>query len=105
MLGGPAQDHPLDHLGVLDIRTSRNAFGRQLRSFEADLDLEGLAVGPLHAVFIRAPKIRRTGPQVKVLAEYNGDPVLVEQGPHLVATFHPELTNDSRVHKLFLSKV
>jgi pyridoxal 5'-phosphate synthase pdxT subunit len=59
----------------------------------------------VEAVFIRAPIIRRTGPEVKVLAQYKGDPVLVEQGKHLVATFHPELTQDSRVHKLFLSKL
>jgi 5'-phosphate synthase pdxT subunit len=61
--------------------------------------------GDVEAVFIRAPIIRRAGPGVKVLAEYQGDPVLVEQGRHLVATFHPELTQDSRVHKLFLSKL
>ena len=61
--------------------------------------------GDVEAVFIRAPIIRRTGPGVKVLAEYAGDPVLVEQGRHLIATFHPELTADARVHKLFLSKL
>jgi 5'-phosphate synthase pdxT subunit len=61
--------------------------------------------GDVEAVFIRAPIIRRTGPGVRVLAEYEGDPVLVEQGRHMVATFHPELTQDSRVHKLFLSKL
>ena len=61
--------------------------------------------GDVEAVFIRAPIIRRTGPDVRVLAQYEGDPVLVEQGRHLVATFHPELTQDSRVHKLFLSKL
>jgi len=59
----------------------------------------------MEAVFIRAPIIRRSGPEVKVLAQYEGDPVLVEQGRHLVATFHPELTQDPRVHKLFLSKL
>ncbi|HYL72629.1 MAG TPA: pyridoxal 5'-phosphate synthase glutaminase subunit PdxT [Bryobacteraceae bacterium] len=91
-------------LGLMDIAVERNAYGRQLDSRIARLKPEGLE-GDLEAVFIRAPIIRRVGANVKVLARYQGDPVLVEQGRHLVATFHPELTDDQRVHRLFLSKV
>ena len=91
-------------LGLMDIDVERNAYGRQLDSRIAHLHPEG-TVGELEAVFIRAPKIRRVGKDVKVLAEYEGDPVLVEQGRHLVATFHPELTDDPRVHLMFLSKI
>jgi 5'-phosphate synthase pdxT subunit len=88
-----------DSLGVMDLTVERNAYGRQIDSRIAKLD-DGL-----EAVFIRAPIIRHCGPGVKVLAKYEGDPVLVEQGKHMVATFHPELTRDIRVHKLFLDKV
>jgi len=91
-------------LGLLDIDVERNAYGRQLDSRIARLNPEGLD-GDLEAVFIRAPIIRRVGDQVKVLASYQGDPVLVEQCRHLVATFHPELTDDSRIHRMFLEKV
>ncbi len=90
-------------LGLLDIDVERNAYGRQLDSRIARLTPQGLE-GELEAVFIRAPIIRRVGEQVKVLASYQGDPVLVEQGRHLVATFHPELTDDPRIHRLFLDK-
>jgi len=96
--------HPAqESLGLMDLDVERNAYGRQLASCVARLDeAEG---GPLEAVFIRAPIVRRVGPDVRVLARYNGDPVLVEQGLHMAATFHPELTDDSRVHKLFLGKL
>src|SRR6202035_5804996 len=90
-------------LGLLDIDVERNAYGRQLDSRIARLKPEGLE-GDLEAVFIRAPIILRVGEQGKVLAKYQGDPVLVEQGRHLVATFHPELTDDPRVHRLFLER-
>jgi len=99
-----------ESFGVMDLTVERNAYGRQIDSRVATIEPEGefaerSGSGDLEAVFIRAPIIRRTGPGVKVLAEYGGDPVLVEEGRHLVATFHPELTQDSRVHKLFLSKL
>ena len=94
-----------DVLGVMDIGVERNAYGRQLDSRIVNLKPEGMAGGDLEAVFIRAPIIRRVGDGAKVLARYNGDPVLVEQGRHLAATFHPELTPDLRVHELFLSKI
>jgi 5'-phosphate synthase pdxT subunit len=95
---------------AMDLTVERNAYGRQIDSRVANIspgaDFQKRAgAGDVEAVFIRAPIIRRTGPGVKVLAEYDGDPVLVEQGRHLVATFHPELTHDARVHKLFLSKI
>ena len=88
----------------MDIGVERNAYGRQLESRIARLRPEGLD-GDLEAVFIRAPIIRRVGQDAKVLASYQGNPVLVEQGRHLVATFHPELTTDTRVHLMFLDKV
>jgi 5'-phosphate synthase pdxT subunit len=88
----------------MDIGVERNAYGRQLESRIAQLRPEGQD-SDLEAVFIRAPIIRRVGEDVKVLARYQGDPVLVEQGRHMVATFHPELTSDSRVHRMFLGKM
>lgn len=90
-------------LGLMDIEVERNAYGRQLDSRIARLNPEGLE-GELEAVFIRAPIIRRVGEKANVLARYEGDPVLVEQGRHLVATFHPELTDDPRIHRMFLEK-
>jgi 5'-phosphate synthase pdxT subunit len=93
-------------LGAIDIDVRRNAFGRQVDSFEADLDVEGLLKG-FHAVFIRAPVVERVGPEVEVLAtvtdtEGRSRPVLCRQGPILVAAFHPELSGDSRLHEQFL---
>lgn len=90
-------------LGLVDISVRRNAYGRQLDSRVAQIHGEGF--GKLEAVFIRAPIIRNAGPGVRVLATYEGDPVLVEQGRHLVATFHPELSGDDRLHEYFLRKV
>ena len=92
-----------DHLGLADIRVQRNAFGRQVRSFEADLDI-GLGE-PVRGIFIRAPWIDDAGPDVEVLAEVDGHPVLARQGRVLVAAFHPELTDDTRIHELFLNLV
>ena len=92
------------HLGVVDIDVDRNAYGRQVASFEADLRLAG-DERPLRGVFIRAPRLREAGPDVEVLADYDGEPVLLRQGRFLVASFHPELTEDTRVHELFLSAV
>jgi pyridoxal 5'-phosphate synthase pdxT subunit len=88
-------------LGLMDIEVERNAYGRQLDSRVVHIGLDG---GDLEAVFIRAPVIRGVGAGVEVLARYGGDPVLVSQGKHMVATFHPELSEDSRVHTLFLSR-
>jgi 5'-phosphate synthase pdxT subunit len=102
----PAQES----LAMMDIAVERNAYGRQIDSRVTVLDPEPefqkrTAPGKLEAVFIRAPVIRRVNGGGKVLARYAGNPVLVEQGRHLVATFHPELTADSRVHALFLEKL
>jgi pyridoxal 5'-phosphate synthase pdxT subunit len=93
-----------DHLGLVDVEVARNAYGRQVFSFEADLDLAG-EEKPLRGVFIRAPRVQRAGEEVEVLGELNGEPVLLRQGRFLVATFHPELTDDTRVHELFLDSV
>jgi 5'-phosphate synthase pdxT subunit len=93
-----------DHLGLVDVRVRRNAFGRQLASFETDLGLPG-EDEPLRAVFIRAPWLEEVGPDVEVLAEVDGHPVLARQGRFLVAAFHPELTDDTRLHELFLDQV
>jgi len=94
----------------MDIDIERNAYGRQIDShvslLDAEPDFERRAgPGRMEAVFIRAPRIRRVGPEAKVLARFAGDPVLVEQGNRLAATFHPELTGDPRIHKLFLEKL
>jgi len=93
-----------ESLGFMDIEVQRNAYGRQLDSRIVNLNPE-MEGGELEAVFIRAPIIRNVGPEAKVLARYKGDPVLVEEGRHLVATFHPELSQDDRIHRLFLDKV
>jgi len=93
-----------NHLGLVDLEVERNAWGRQVHSFEADLDVEGDPV-PLRGVFIRAPWIDDAGPEVEILAEHDGHPVLARQGPVLVAAFHPELTDDTRVHERFLQLV
>jgi pyridoxal 5'-phosphate synthase pdxT subunit len=92
-----------DHLDLLDAVARRNAFGRQLHSFEADLEVEGIGPDPLRAVFIRAPWIDEHGPDVEVLATYDGHPVVVRQGSLLACAFHPELTDDSRLHALFMA--
>ena len=92
-------------LGVLDCTVRRNGYGRQRESFEAALDIEGLRGGPFRGVFIRAPVIERVGVGVEVLAEHAGDPVLVRHGALWVATFHPELAGDLRLHQRFLSEV
>jgi pyridoxal 5'-phosphate synthase pdxT subunit len=96
-----ARGGPLEQV---DIAVERNAYGRQVASFEADVELEDEVV-PLRGVFIRAPRVRETGPGVEVLAEHEGEPVLLRDGRVLVASFHPELTEDTRVHERFLAMV
>jgi pyridoxal 5'-phosphate synthase pdxT subunit len=93
-----------DHLGLVDLVVDRNAYGRQVASFEADLELAD-EPEPLRGIFIRAPRVREAGPDVEVLAEHEGVPVLLRDGRFLVASFHPELTDDSRVHRRFLELV
>lgn len=110
LLANDVSNPEQESMGLMDIAVERNAYGRQLDSRVVEIEphtefQERTGPGNLEAVFIRAPIIRRIGKGANVLAKYNGDPVLVEQGPHLVATFHPELTMDSRVHKLFLEKL
>jgi len=92
-------------LGLLDVAVARNAFGRQVDSFEAALDAPEIGTEPLRAVFIRAPYVVRTGPSVETLAVHDGKTVFVRQGAILGSAFHPELTEDDRVHRYFLSLV
>ena len=93
-----------EHLGLADLEVDRNAYGRQVRSFEADVELAG-DDEPLRGVFIRAPRVRALGETVEVLGELDGEPVLVRDGRLLLASFHPELTADTRVHERFLEIV
>jgi pyridoxal 5'-phosphate synthase pdxT subunit len=97
----PGHPHPL--AALMDITVERNAFGRQVDSFEADLDVPVLGADPFHAVFIRAPVITRVGPGVEVLARTGGSVVAARQGRLLATSFHPELTHDERFHRFFLS--
>jgi 5'-phosphate synthase pdxT subunit len=101
LLARVVPDPRVKPLGLLDIDVERNAFGRQKDSFEADLTITGLNE-PFHAVFIRAPVISRIGKGVEVLAEVDGAPVAVRQGKHLGLCFHPELSGDTRLHRMFL---
>jgi 5'-phosphate synthase pdxT subunit len=91
-----------DHLSLLDVSSRRNAFGRQVQSFESDIELDGF--GPLRAVFIRAPWVEEHGPEVEVLAEVDGHPVAVRQGDILAVAFHPELTDDDRLHRWLVER-
>ena len=93
------------HLGILDVEVERNAFGRQLASFETDLDIPELGNAPLRAVFIRAPRLNAPDPAVEVLAEIDGHPVAVRKDNVLAVAFHPELTDDPRVHEWLVSAV
>jgi 5'-phosphate synthase pdxT subunit len=92
-----------EHLGLLDITTRRNAFGRQIASFEADIEVEGIGPEPFRAVFIRAPWVERHGDDVEVLAEVDGHPVALRRERLLALSFHPELTDDSRIHALLMA--
>jgi 5'-phosphate synthase pdxT subunit len=92
-------------VGGLDVVVRRNAFGRQVDSFEIDVDVAGVAGGPVHAVFIRAPWVEKVGDDVEVLAQVDGHVVAVRQGGLLATSFHPELTRDTRVHRLFVDIV
>ena len=98
------RDEAPHRIGGLDISVVRNAYGRQVDSFEADLDVQGL-LEPFRAVFIRAPRVEKVGEHVEVLAEVDGAPVLVRQGPIMASAFHPEMTGDERIHKMFLDEV
>jgi 5'-phosphate synthase pdxT subunit len=94
-----------DHLGLLDIEVERNAFGRQLASFETDLEIPELGEEPVRAVFIRAPWLKGAADAVQVLAEVDGHPVAVRQGHILAVAFHPELTDDARVHAWLVNQI
>lgn len=94
-----------DHLGLMDLRAERNAFGRQVRSFEEDLEIDGIDGGPVRAVFIRAPWVADYGESVEVLAAVDGHPVAVREGNLLAIAFHPELSGERRLHQRFLELV
>ncbi|HEY2054016.1 MAG TPA: pyridoxal 5'-phosphate synthase glutaminase subunit PdxT [Solirubrobacterales bacterium] len=94
-----------EHLGLIDVTARRNAFGRQLQSFEADLEVTGAGEEPLRAVFIRAPWVERTGEDVEVLATWEGHPVAIRDGSVLASAFHPELTDDPRFHAIFMAMI
>ncbi len=91
-----------DHLGILDVRTSRNAFGRQIRSFEAEVEVAGVDGGPMRAIFIRAPWVQEHGEGVEVLARVDEHPVAVRDANVIAVSFHPELTGEARLHELLL---
>jgi 5'-phosphate synthase pdxT subunit len=91
-------------LGILDVSVRRNGYGRQVESFEADIPIAPLGVAPFRAVFIRAPLIEEAGPDADVIASFGNNPVAVAQGPHIGLCFHPEMTDDLRVHQLFLER-
>ncbi len=93
-----------EHLGLMDIRAQRNAFGRQIKSFEADIDFKGMCGGPIRAIFIRAPWIAEHGSNVEILAEVDGHAVAAREGEMLAVAFHGELGEDDRVHRLFLDR-
>lgn len=107
LLAGTVLDGRADQgsLGALDVAVRRNAFGRQVASFEADLAVDGLAGPPFHAVFIRAPFVERVGDGVEVLASVDGHPVAIRQGAALATAFHPELAGDDRIHRMFVGSL
>ncbi len=105
LLARDIEGPPPPRVGAMDITANRNAYGRQLASFEAALDIPAVGETPFVAVFIRAPRIARMGPGVVPLAFLDKEPVMAEQGPLLVSAFHPELTGDNRVHRYFVEKV
>jgi 5'-phosphate synthase pdxT subunit len=94
-----------EHLGLMDMRADRNAFGRQIRSFEEEVELSGLDGGPIRGIFIRAPWIAEHGADVEVLGSIDGHPVAARQGRILAVSFHSELGEDDRLHRLFLERV
>jgi 5'-phosphate synthase pdxT subunit len=94
-----------DHLDLIDVRVRPNAFGRQLQSFEREIEVDGLGPGPLRAVFIRAPWVEEHGAGVEVLASHEGHPVVVREGRVLACAFHPELTEDPRLHAMFMAMI
>jgi pyridoxal 5'-phosphate synthase pdxT subunit len=106
MLAGQVLDGRADQVSfaVMDISVRRNAYGRQVDSFETELQVEGLNSN-FHAVFIRAPKVEHCGSEVQILASYEDSPVLIRQGNLMAASFHPELSNDSRIHELFIEQI
>lgn len=102
MISTEVLNPPQRSLGLIDIKIERNAYGRQVDSFEADLDIPSLGTKPFPGIFIRSPRIQAVGDEIEILSSLNGDPVLVRQKNIIGATFHPELSGDTRIHELFL---
>jgi 5'-phosphate synthase pdxT subunit len=94
-----------EHLGLMDMRAERNAFGRQVRSFEADVEIAGIDGEPIRGIFIRAPWIAEHGPKIEILGEVDGHPVAAREGERLAVAFHSELSDDDRLHRMFLQSV
>ncbi|PLV56608.1 pyridoxal 5'-phosphate synthase glutaminase subunit PdxT [Thermotoga sp. SG1] len=105
LLARRINNYKQEKLGVLDVTVERNAYGRQVESFETFIEIPAIGKDPFRAIFIRAPKIVETGQSVEILAYHEGDPVLVKEGKILASTFHPELTDDLRLHRYFLETV
>lgn len=105
LLAKRINNYKQEKLGVLDVTVERNAYGRQVESFETFIEIPAIGKDPFRAIFIRAPKIVETGKSVEILAYHEDDPVLVKEGKILASTFHPELTDDLRLHRYFLEMV
>ncbi|ACM22377.1 pyridoxal 5'-phosphate synthase glutaminase subunit PdxT [Thermotoga neapolitana] len=105
LLAKRINNYKQEKLGVLDVTVERNAYGRQVESFETFIEIPAIGKDPFRAIFIRAPRIVETGRSVEILAYHEGDPVLVKEGKILASTFHPELTDDLRLHRYFLEMV
>ena len=105
MLSMIAQTDNMKSLNIMDFEVERNAWGRQVHSFSADIKLDFAKDRLFHAVFIRAPKISRIGDDLQVLSTYNEEPILISNGMHIVSTFHPEIGNDFRIHEYFMSQI
>ena len=105
ILSKDANDSRINPLGLIDIETKRNAYGRQVHSFSQDIKIEEINSDPFEAIFIRAPKIETIGESVQVLAKFKEEPIMVQSKNILALSFHPELTNDNRIHEYFLKKL
>jgi 5'-phosphate synthase pdxT subunit len=105
LMAGVVENPPQESLGMLAVTVRRNGYGRQIDSFVGEIDAPEVSATPLEGVFIRAPVITELGPAVQVLGQRGGQPVLVRQGPHLAATFHPELTEQTDLHRYFLAMI
>ena len=105
LMSKDSKDTRVENLNIIDIQVERNGWGRQIESFSQMINIKNNTIHKIEAVFIRAPKIIKIGERIEVLAEFNGEPVFIKDGIHYAATFHPELTKDTTVHKLFIENI